>query len=51
MDILLVIHSFTNNLPGSDKSGVPASEIRDKILPSLKYLINNDICFFSLNLW
>jgi len=30
---------------------VPASEIRDKILPSLKYLIIGVISFFSLNLW
>ena len=49
--ILFTKHSLTNNLPGSDSKGVPASEIRDKILPSLKYLIIDDICFFSLNLW
>ena len=31
--ILFFIHSFTSNLPGSDNKGVPASEIKDKILP------------------
>ena len=35
--ILFLIHKFINNLPGSDNRGVPASEINDKILPSLKY--------------
>ena len=39
-------HSFTNNLPGSDNNGVPASEIKDKILPSLKYLIIFVVVFF-----
>ena len=33
------IHSLINSLPGSDNVGVPASDIKDKILPSLKYLI------------
>ena len=34
--ILLVIHSLTNILPGSEIVGVPASEISDTILPSTK---------------
>ena len=36
--------------PGSDKTGVPASEIKDKILPSFKYCIILIKDFFSLNL-
>ena len=42
--------SFTNIFPGSDNNGVPASDIKDKILPSLKYSMITEICFFSLNL-
>ena len=34
--ISLLIHSFTNNLPGSEIAGVPASEISDIILPLIK---------------
>ena len=49
--IFLLIHSEINNLPGSDKVGVPASEIKDKILPSFKYSIIFSRSFFSLNLW
>ena len=37
--------------PGSDRTGVPASEIKDKILPSFKYSIIFFTDFFSLNLW
>ena len=48
--ILFLTQWFTNNLPGSDNSGVPASDIKDKILPSLKYSITFESCFFSLNL-
>ena len=43
-------HSLINILPGSDNKGVPASDIKDKILPSLKYLIIFVKFFFSLNL-
>ena len=51
MSIFFLIHSFKSNFPGSDNSGVPASEIRDKILPILICSIILYICFFSLNLW
>ena len=43
-------HSLIKNLPGSDNSGVPASEIKDKILPCLICSIIKGDCFFSLNL-
>ena len=51
MSIFLLIHSFKSNLPGSDNNGVPASEMRDKILPILICSIILCVCFFSLNLW
>ena len=41
---------FNNNLPGSDNKGVPASDIKDKILPSLMCFVILESCFFSLNL-
>ena len=31
--MLFLTHSLINNLPGSESKGVPASEIKDKILP------------------
>ena len=34
--ILFFMHSVTNILPGSEIAGVPASEISDTILPSIK---------------
>ena len=37
--IFSFIHSFNKILPGSDISGVPASEIKDKILPCFIYSI------------
>ena len=42
-------HLLTRSLPGSDNKGVPASEINDKILPSLKYSIMFVSFFFSWN--
>ena len=44
--ILFFTHSFINNIPGSDKEGVPASDIKDKILPSFKALITFSSSFF-----
>ena len=49
--ISLLIHSLTNILPGSDIAGVPASEISEIILPSIKSFIISMVFFFSLNLW
>ena len=43
-------HAFIMVFPGSDKTGVPASEIKDKILPSFKYFMILLSDFFSLNL-
>ena len=49
--ISLSTHDLTSKRPGSDKVGVPASEIRDKILPSFKYSMMFCNSFCSLNLW
>ena len=48
--ILLSIHKFTKIRPGSDNIGVPASEIKDKILPLLICSMISGAFFFSLNL-
>ena len=48
--MLFFMHSFTNNAPGSDIVGVPASEIIDMISPDFNKLIIFGNCFFSLNL-
>ena len=42
MGVILISFStqwFINSLPGSEINGVPASDIKDKILPSLIYLM------------
>ena len=48
--ILLSTHSLINIRPGSETAGVPASEIKDKILPCRSSSINFEVDFFSLNL-
>ena len=37
ISIYSFIHSFIIIFPGSDRAGVPASDIKDIILPSFKY--------------
>ena len=49
--ILFSIHSFTKIDPGSDTPGVPASEIREIIVPFFNKFKTFNRFFFSLNLW
>ena len=42
---------FTKDSPGSDISGVPASEIIDTIRPSFNFAIIAGNSFDELNLW
>ncbi len=49
-NISFSIHLFISSFPGSEIDGVPASEINDTILCSLKTLITFSKFFFSLNL-
>ena len=44
--ISLFIHSLISTRPGSEILGVPASEIREIVLPSSKYLIISSVFFF-----
>ena len=49
--IFFAIHSWINKRPGSERDGVPASEIRDIILYFwISETISEEI-FLSLNLW
>ena len=48
--ILFSTQAFKSTFPGSDSNGVPASDIKDKILPLLMWLNTLLMFFFSLNL-
>ena len=48
--IFFLTHSFTNNAPGSEIEGVPASDINEIITSSSNNLIIFAKFFFSLNL-
>ncbi len=47
--IFSLIHSFKSIKPGSDRMGVPASEMSDITSPFLINSIIEDVDFFSLN--